>query len=809
MPRLLSVTFRCLARRPGLVVTVVLCLGLGLGVNLGAFGVVGDLWWDAPPGVADAPSLVRLYGTRVYPGAGPVTSDAFSYPASTDLEGATDAAVASYTRSQVVLGRGREGAKVWAELVSGGYFSLLGVRPIVGRTFVQDEARPGSGSSPVVLSDHLWRARFGGDPGVVGRTVAVGGTSHVVVGISPPGFSGVDEKPVDLWLSMAALPNVFGEGIEQSRGSQIVRVLLRVPEGRPLQALADRLTARYRAVHAAQAPGSPDVTAQLSLWPLQRNRGPHVSEEAKVALWSSVVALLFLLVAISNVSNLLIVRGIGRRQEGALRLALGAGRGELFRILLLESMVLTGAGLLVAVPVGMAVNGFVRRFLLPDLAPRGWSLDIPTLAFALGLALATVVLCGALVAFSGQRVDLAASLKAGPAGGGGPRGLRSGLLGLQVALAAILLVAAGLFLRSLTNVEALDLGVDVDNLMVVSAESAGSGLSSRAIERIFRAAMRRLEGMPGVAAASLVATPPFGASYGVGVSIPGRDELPTLPTGGPYLSVVDPGYFSTAGIRFIEGRGFRRDDHEPSLVVNKTLAKLVWGTRDPVGECLVVGDPKTAPCSRVLGVVEDTSRQRIQEPPTLQLYEPLSEAPAWISGRALVVRTAGPPGDLRHPIRRAVLGDGRGLLYVDAEPLSAKLSPQYSSWRLGCNVFSLFAVLAMVLSLMGVYAVTAYAIAQRRRELGIRLALGADHANIKRLLVGHGFKITSVGLVAGLAGGILLARALQAQLFEITPWDPMTLVCVGFCLQGSVTMAARWSARRAEKVAATEVLGRG
>jgi len=806
VPKSLLLTLRSLSRRPGLVLTVVVCLGLGLGVNVAFFGVLDDLWWSGPPGVVDSASLQRLYGTRVYPGAGPVTSGAFSYPAFTDLADASEATVASYTRSEVVLGRGQRGAKVWAELVSGTYFPMLGVRPSLGRTFAAEEAQPGSGPSPVVLSQHLWRERFGADPGIVGRTIAIGGASHLVIGVAPKDFSGVDQRPVDLWLSMAALPEVFGEGIEQSRGSQIVRIVLRLPAGQAPQALAERLTARYQAVHSEQAPGSPDASAQLSLWPLQQNRGPYVSPEAKVAAWSSAVALLFLLVATSNVANLLIVRGLGRRQEGALRLALGAGKAELLRSVLLECFVLAGGGLVAAVPVAMAVKTFVQHFLLPDLTPDGRWLDTRTLAFAGGLAVVTALVCGALTAFSVYRLDLSSALKTSPSGGEGQRLLRSGLLVVQVALAAILLVAAGLFLRSLSSVRSLDLGLETDRLLVVSAELDESDAPTEQTARVFQEGKRRIEGMAGIESVAVVATPPFGSSYGVGMSIPGRNELPTLPTGGPYLSVVEPGYFETAGIDLLEGRGFRADDHDPVVVVNQTLAEAVWGERDPVGKCLVVGDPESAPCSRVVGVVEDTSRQRIQEPPTFQLYQPLGQGPDWITRRALVVRTAARPADLAEPIRRAVLGAAPNLLYADAQPLSAKLSSQYTSWRLGSNVFSLFAVLAMVLSIMGVYGVTAYTIVQRRREIGIRLALGADRGAIQRLLAGDGVRISSLGIALGLVGAVFLAQAFRDQLFEVQPWDPVTLGAVAICLLVSVLTAAWWSAQRIRKVEATEVL---
>lgn len=802
----LLVSFRSLSRRPGLVLVVILCLGLGLGVNVAMFGILDDLRWDLPQGVVEPDGVLRVYATRVYPGAGPITSDAFSYPAYMDLQEARLGAVAALSRTEVVTGTGLEGSKRWAELVSSSYFPLLGIRPALGRFFSKEEAQPSSGARVVVLSHRLWQGRFRSDPEILDREVSIQAKPHRVIGVAPPGFLGVDQQPVDLWLSMGALPMVFGEGLEESRGSQILQMLLRSPRYSRPQLLDEVLTSYYRSIHEEESPGSPDAGAQLSLWPLLPNRGPHPSRETRVAVWTCAVALLVLLISIANVANLLIVRGLERRQESALRLALGARKTALVRDAVLEGGILTLGGVLAAVPVASVVIALVQRFLLPETAGTGKFLDGRLLVFSGVLALATGFACSLLAAFPLRRFQLAGTLRTGAVGRAGPRSLRDGLLVGQVALAAVLLVGAGLFLRSLAKVKALDLGVEPEGLLVVTLDAGGNDHPPQQTETVFRDAGRRIRAMPGVEAVSIVATPPFGTSYGIGIAAPGLDELPTLATGGPYLSVVDRSYFDVAGLELIEGRTFRPGGDGPSVIVNQTLAELLWSKTGALGECLVVGEVETAPCSTVVGVVEDARRQRIQEPPTMQVYVPLDQGPDWIFERALVIRAAGEPAQLVNTVRREVLAVAPGLPYVDAEILVEKLSDQYRSWRLGANVFSLFAGLAALLTLAGIYGVTAYMVAQRRRELGIRMALGANPRVLKLLLTRQGLKPAILGVVLGLAGALLLGRALQAQLFEVSPWDPATLVVVALGLLVSTSGAIWWSTRRLRGLEAVEVL---
>lgn len=800
----LLISLRSLTRKPGLVLGVACCLGLGLGVNVAMFSILSALLWGNPSGVTEPESVLRVYATRVYPGAGPITSDVFSYPAFGDLRDAATARVAAYSGAEVIVGGGTTARKLRAELVSSSYFPLLGLRPSLGRYFSDDEAQMSSGARVVVLSHRLWHGRFGGDPAILGRAIPIQGRFHRVVGVAPAGFFGVDNRPADLWLPMAALPIVLGEGLEKSRGSQILHMLLRIGSEGPRDWLADELTGRYRAVHEAEAPGSPDAGAQLSLWPLLATQGPHPPPEVRVATWTSALAFLLLLISIANVANLLIVRGLGRRQESALRLALGAARRALVRDVLAEGFLLTLAGGVLAVPVCLAILQLVPRFLLAELPQGVRLLNLSVLAFGALLGLGTALGCALIAALPLRSFQVASALRSGASGRVTHQGLRNGLLVSQVALAAVLLVGAGLFLRSLANVHGLDLGLETDRLAVVTVE--GEDRSTLATERLLQDARGRVEALPGVEAAAIVATPPFGTSYGTSIAVPGRDELPTLPTGGPYLSVVEPSYFDVGGLQVVEGRGFLPESRDPSVVVNTTLAELLWGDAGALDQCLVVDDPDTSPCSRVVGVVEDARRLRLVEPPTMQLYVPLEQGPDWISDRTLVVRTSGRPADLVEVIRKEVLAAEPGLRYVDVQPVAEKLHVQYSSWRLGANVFSLFALLAAGLTLAGVYGVTAYLVTQRRREIGIRLALGAAPQDVKLLLSRQGLRLTSLGILLGLAGSGLLGRAFQDQLFEVSPWDPLTLLLVGLALLTSSLGASWWSAWRIRSVDPVEVM---
>jgi putative ABC transport system permease protein len=803
----LRFTLRSLGKRPGLVVVVTLCLGAGLGVNLAMFGVLDRLLWERPAGVVDPDRVLRLYATREYPAAGPITGDVFSYPAFADLQGTELGKVAAYGMSEVVLGWGLEAEKVTAGLVSPEYFPLLGVRPEAGRLLSGEEAGLESGARVVVLDHRLWRGRFGGDQQIVGREVFVAGLPHRVIGVAQPGFAGMDRRSVDLWLPLGTMSVLFGDGWHESRGSQLVHVLLRLSSEVSPGLAADQLTTRYRSAHEAAFPGSPDAGAKLSLWPLLADRGPHPSSQLKISAWTSAVAVLVLLVSLANVANLLIVRGLGRRQESAVRLALGAGSGSLVRDVLLEGVVLTLGGVLAAVPAAFAATALIDRFLLPELAGTGRLFDGRLLAFTGLLSVATGVACGFLAAVPVRRFQLTEALRAASTKRAGQRQLRHALLVGQVSLATVLLAGAGLFVRSLLEAKALDLGIEPDRLLLATIGSGGGELSTEEMEALYREARRKGEGMPGVASAAVVASLPFGTSYGIGVSIPGREELPTLPTGGPYLYAVESSFFETSGVRWIAGSPIAFENPDPVAAVSATMADLFWGGNLALGECLVVGEPDEAPCSRVVGIIEDARRQRLQEPPTMQVYVPLAQSPDWITERALLIRTTGKPGTFVEPLRREIAALRPDLPYVEVVPFAEILDGQYSSWRLGANLFSGFALVAVLLTIAGVYGVTTYTVAQQRREIGIRLALGADRRRIRRMLVTQGLRISGLGVVCGLVVAALGAPALRAQLFGVSPWDPLVYAGVVVALLLATLAATSWSARRIRDLDPVDILG--
>ncbi len=810
---------RSLRREPVFAGFVVLTLALGIGANAAMFGVVDRLLLRGPEHVRDPERVVRLYLTDHPPGMRQYTTGTLGYVSYEVLRAGTHSfdGLAVYNRNDVTMGRGAEAQELRASYVTAGFFPLLGVRPILGRFFgAQEDAT--TGAQPVaVISYGLWQRAFGRSPQVLGSTVAIGDEPYAVVGVAPKGFTGPELGRVDLWLPMSILgPRVTpGQDWTHAWNAQWLGVIGRLkPEITREQAGADA-TAAHRRAYGDNPSGSFTAEARLTLAPLGANERGEEPGETTVSRWLVGVTLVMLLIACANVVNLLLARAVRRRREVTVRIALGVGRWRLVRLLLAESVSLAVAGSVAGLAIALVLASLVRAVLLPDIEWTAAPVDGRVLALAIGMALITGVVIGLVPALRAARADVATGLKAGVREGGGQRSrLRSGLMVAQAALSVVLLVGAGLFVRSLWNVRALDLGLEPDRVLAVDIHWPSMGritdpdarLRERARQADFyQRAMARLQRLPGVEHAALTIGMPFQSSFGLGLRVPGRDSLPRLPGGGPNISAVTADYFATMGTRLLRGRTFTPQDRAGServAIVSDVMARTIWPEQDPLGECLLINDQ---PCARIVGVVADARRFRLREDPHMHYYVPLGQETG-IGGTMLLVRPLGNPEAFAGTVRRALLEMDPELGYVEAQSLQQIIDPQVRPWKLGAAVFGLAGVLALVVAAVGLYSVLSYLVEQRTQEIGVRMALGARVGNIVRLVLRDSVGMTLLGITIGAVGALIGGRFLQPLLFEASPSDPSVFATVALSLTVVAVIAGVLPAWRANRVDPMEAL---
>ena len=791
----LRYALRTFARSPALVAAAVVCLALGIGANATIFGVVDTLLFRAPPHVQDPAHVTRLYFRRNFPPFGTWASSITGYPMYTSVRDGAHAfdGVAAFTYAQrASLGRGADAKRVDLVLASASFFPLLGVRPIVGRFFTADEDRPG-GPALVLLSFSFWRAAFGGDSAVIGRQLQLGRGSYTVIGVTPERFTGVNLQNVDVWAPIAAAtPEFMGPG-SMNRGSAFLEIIGRLGSGGAATA-AREATVVFRAddVYSGR-----DSNAVVLLGPIQHARGPEMSQNAKVSIWLAAVALIVLLVACANVANLLLAKSLQRQREVAIRLALGAGWWRLTRQVLIESLVLAIAGGIAALFVTLWTGPLIRAFLLPDTPAFTEPLDARVIAFTAAVALFTGIVVGAVPGWQLARRDLTPALKAGAGEGRYQRsGLRSALLVAQVALTVVLIIGAGLFTRSLRNVEGQNFGFDPAHTLLATIDLRAAGYTPAQINAVHLKILARLEALPGIEAAAATVAHPLGYATAWSVSVPGRDSIPRLPSGGPYYQQVTPGYFAAIGTP-VRGRAFTSADRAGSVaIVNETMSRLLWPGENAIGKCFVAGE-KT--CVEVIGVVPDARRFSAVEDASMIFYVPFSgNSDQYIT--ALVARTRGRPEDWIGPIRSAIQETAPNLPFASVTPLADLLAPSIRPWRLGSAMFAGFALLALVLSAVGLYGVLNYVVTQRTHEMGVRVAMGAQRWDVQRLMVSHGVRVAAIGAALGALVGLVAGRVLSSLLYGVSPRDPLVLLVALLVPVVVAAIASYLPARRASRV---------
>jgi predicted permease len=808
---------RSLRASPGFTTMVVLTLGLGIGANATMFGIIDQLLLRQPEHVVDPKRVVRFYTTGRTDAGVEVTFNTVPYAFYAEMRDVRAfERVAAYTFGESTTGRGVDARRISVGRVTWDYFPLLGVRPALGRFFGPDEDRPPRGENVVVLGGGYWQRAFGGDPAVLGRMLEIGGAHYRIVGVAPDGFTGATPLPHDVWAPLSADAARLHPEWPTTWDSYWVRVIGRLKPGVTRQQAGLEATTIHRRTYTGR-PEHTIANARVSVRPLLFDDQGREPAEVAVSRWLVGVAAVVLLVACANAGNLVLARTIRRRREVAVRLALGISRARLVRLLLAESIVLALAGGVAGVLVTVGGGRFLRAVLLPSGTPiNGRVLVLTAVA-----ALVTGVLVGLVPALQGSRPDLTTALKAGAREGGTQRSpLRTTLTVVQAALSVVLLVGAGLFVRSLWNVRSLRLGVEPDRVLTVNVgaawaagqpDAAQSNDARAAVQMrdLYARALERVRAIPGVESASISNGTPFHSSIALALEVPGWDSIPKLPGSGPYVTSVTGDYFRTMGTRLLRGRLFTAEESATGArvaVVSETMARALWPGRDPMGRCLMLMGSKE--CWNVIGVVEDARRfQVVGEAAAMQYYVPLGQD---FAGGLLLIRFVGSRTSMIETVRRELQRLDPGIGYVSVGSLQDNVDWQVRPWRLGATMFVAFGALALLVAAIGLYSLIAYLVAQRTHELGVRMALGARASDIVRLVMGRGIGAAAIGVAAGVALALTLGRFVEPLLFQTSPRDlgvflVVTATLLAFAVLASVVPT--WRATRVDPMVALRVEG--
>jgi predicted permease len=799
----LGYALRGFRRQPGFAALVIGTLGLGIGANATMFGIVDRMLFRMPAYLKTPALADRVYLHQPSEDGGERIDNNISYHRYRDLieRAHSLSGGAAFFEADRIVGVGESARELGVSLVSSSFWGMFDVRPAVGRFFSAAEDGPPAGAAVAVLGYWYWQTAFGGRSDVLGKSLFLGARPYTIVGVAPSGFVGLSLRQVAAFIPITAGAfDDVGDRYVASYGFSWLEILLqRRPEVSRAAAEAD-LTLVYQQSLAAQ-PRADSLRVRRSrveLAPVLFDRGPKLRSEARVAIWLAGVAVLVLLIACANVANLLLARALRRRREIAVRLALGVARGRLLRQLLSESTLLAllggGAGLLVAHYGG----GVLRRALISYVDWAATSLfDRRILLFTLVTALVTAILTGVIPALQSGRTEVTGALKeGGREGGHHATRLRSSLLVLQAALSVVMLIGSGLFLRSLRNVLAVDLGYQPGHLLFVETNYRGTRLAPAERYALQQRMLERARALPGIQSAAVTFGTPYWTSLVEDVFVPGRGSINELGT--LYQIRVSGDYFTTTGTPILRGRALSEADRENPLsavVVSEAMARRVWPGQDAIGQCIKL-DADTMPCAQIVGIAKDVRWGSLGDADRMQHYHPLP-----LDGRGMIyLRTAGDPRRFLEPVRRALQELMPGTAVVTVQPLSVTLDPVLRPWRLGATMFTLFGGLALLLAAIGLYGVIAYNVTQRLHEMGVRVALGARTSDLLRLVVGQGIRVTLLGTAIGAAVVFLGGKLIASLLFGVPVRDPVTFLVVAMVLLLVATIASLVPALRASRV---------
>jgi len=802
-------TFR---REPAFVAGIVLTFGLVIGTNAAMFGLVRRLMLAPPPGVQDADHVVRVATTFTVSDGSVFTMETTSYLAFRDLTALDRAfdAVAAVSTDSVTTGDGADLTEVPAVKASGQYFTALGVKPAAGRLFGPlDDALP-NGNDVVVLGHAFWQRRFAGELGAVGQQLVVDGQRLTIIGVTPRGFNGTELAPADLFIPLTTSMRSRAAGWWSDPRIRMVSILAHLRKG------VGATEAEALALQTLRETLPGDGTDRLTAVPLESvmpGRASRSTPQARIALWLTGVSVVVLLIATANVGTLLLLRAAKRRREAAVRLSLGARLLHLARQSVVESLLLSLVGCALGLALAHGIGTVIRATLLPNVAATTEFIESKVLAVSVAVACATGLLAslGPIAQLTSRNLSL--ELRAG--GGYGASGrvaYQHALVALQVTMSVVLLIGAGLFVRSLERVKSQDLGFSTARLIHVTLDFRAAAPGSEQ-DRALAEAAQRIASVPGVTGATVVQGMPFSSHNIPPIHVPGYAMPSPAAQQLPIMYAATPAYLDMMGVRLRAGRLLTRGDTTGTplvVLVNETMARTMWPGRSPIGGCVqaghvndpMLGDPMSAaaflPCRTVVGVVRDSRARSLRtegnEARLMQYYVPLGQAPAAPfpnipEYHGILVRTAGEPERWVTPIQRIIQRTSSRPVYARVSPYQSLIDPQLRSWRLGATLFSAFGLLALMIAAVGLFAVVSYVVTQRTREIGVRLALGGSAGGVAGLVVRDAVKMAAVGGVAGIAIGLVAAPLVQPMLFETSAREPAVLVGAAMVLL-MVTMSA-------------------
>ena len=794
MPSVLRFATRQLLKSPGFTLVAIAGLALGIGANVALFSVINSVLLRPLP-YHEPDRLVRLSSTSE---ENDLTRVGFSYPRFLEVqqrqEVFSDLAL-SAGNAFTLTGRGDPEQLVGLQ-ASAALLPTLGLEPIIGRNFSADEDRPGG--EPVVLVSHaMWQQRFNRDPAILGQALTLDGRPYTIIGVLPEAATAFPLNQLQIWVPRPAeVPYLVPAQL--NNGGFFFQTIARLRPGVSLEQAQEAMNviaAGYRAAHPANA----DAPSQIELVPLLDD---SVGEQRQNYLLLFGAVGCVLLIACANIANLLLARFAGRRREIAARFALGASRGEVVRQLVTESMLLAILGGL----VGLLLAEWSLSALLTfgaDLIPRVAEIRIDPIAlgFSLLTTLLTGLAIGLLPALQASGVNVLDALKeAGRGSVGTGRRLRAGLLVAEVALSLVLLIAAGLLLSSFARLQRVEPGFEPEGIFTAQLALSPQRYPREKLVAFYEQLYQRLSTLPGSTSAALTDRVPLtGGQSPAPVAVVGRPVPPMSERPLANRHLVSPRYFSTLGIPMRAGRDFDERDNArvPHVaIVNETFARQHFPGEDPIGRTLITGMGQLP--SQIVGVVADVRSTTLNAPPEADYFLPALQRPETFTN--ILVRTTMGPVAMAPLVREALRAVDAELPLLQPEMLSTRIAETVANRRLALVLLAGFAGLALVLASLGVYSVMAHLVAFRTSEIGLRIALGASPVAVMRMVLGHGRRLTLVGIGLGIGGALVVGRLMQQVLFEVDPAEPLVYVAVSLTLLLVAEAASFFPARRATRI---------
>ncbi len=822
----LRFALRSLGKAPVFTTVAVLSLALGIGANTAIFSLLDQLLLRPLP-VRDPGAIVQMAGKGRHYGSN-WGMDNMSYPMYRDFRDKLpffDGLIARRSTS-ANLGFSGQVQQVAVELVSGNYFQMLGVQPTAGRVLTPDDDKTPNGHTQAVLGYDFWQARFGGQPSIVGQTIILNNRNFTIVGVAREGFTGMElGRTAQVFVPVAMQETIIpGQQLLEERRTRFLNVFGRLKPGVSIEQVRAAADPLYHQIINEEIKEKPfakaskeDIDAFLRSYMTVFQGGSGTSYMRRTfgpALWILMALVgVVLLIACANVANLQLARATARQKEMAVRLSVGAGRWQIMRQLLVESLLLAAAAGVLGLLIGQVGASVLLAMQPKSEVPTNLTaqLDPRVLLFTFGVSLFTGVLFGIAPALQATKPDLASTLKeqAGSVVGGTHATFRKGLVILQVTLSLLLLVGAGLFAQSLHNLQTTDPGFRTTRTLMFDVDPNSATYPVEKSRAFYRSLSDQLRSLPGVeAAASANMAVVSGNEWDSSITVEGMDASKSS-NQWAYMNHTTPGYFQTLGVPLVAGRDFTWADEitsKPVAIVNEQFVKEYCNGRDPVGLHLGMGgDPGTKTDIEIVGVIKNFKYENMKETVGRQLYRPNAQM-KFVLNQYFYVRTAGDPQAMFNAMRDEVRRLDPNLPVTGMRTVVEQVDRNLTTQKMVASLSVCFGLLATLLAVLGLYGVMAYLVGRRRREIGIRIALGAGTGTVVGMILKEVAVLVGSGLVFGIGGALGLAGYVRSQLFGVAPNDPMVLAAATLLLAG-VAIAAGWlPANRASRTDPLHVL---